>query len=61
MNSSPIYDVDNHIVYHFYQHAVYGLRSTINRHGVEEKNRVEQLGDLGLWPIEIACVIFAIL
>lgn len=45
------YRAHDGIVYHFYQHARFGLSSDIPRFG-QGKNWVEQLGDLGLWTIE---------
>ena len=49
---SPVYNQHTSIVYHFFQHAAYGLRSQINRHGIDQKNQIEKLGNLGLWTIE---------
>ena len=46
-----VYSANDGLLYHFYQHARFGLSSEIPRFG-QEKNWVETLGDIGLWTIE---------
>jgi len=45
------YNANDGILYHFYQHARFGLSHDIPRHG-NEKNWVEMAGDIGLWTVE---------
>jgi hypothetical protein len=45
------YDANQGLIYHFYQHARFGLSHDIPRFE-QPKNWVEKVGDLGLWAIE---------
>lgn len=48
---SMTYNPDHSTVFHFIQHAKFGLSQTINRYD-QPKNLLEKLGDLGLWTLE---------
>lgn len=50
VNPMP-YNENDFLLYHFYQHAVFGLSKDIPRFD-EDKNYLEKAGDVGLWCLE---------
>ncbi len=49
MNANVAYSGDRNLVYRIRDHAYLGLSKNIQAH---EKNLLEKVGDVGLWPLE---------